>query len=437
MARKFRFYQKKRGNRRTGSNKLGSVGEAAFYAGVFLAGCGILVWVFIALLIPEWRANHEFAREVSVVLQTRIGEKQDDDGTLYRPEVQIEYEVDGESYRIWTYDIHNVRGGGYSTAREDAEAILDRFHDGEQYVVYYDLSDPNVAVLVRGSIWWVWLWFIVAVSLVLIGGGRLAYGLFTWGKSAERRAALAKRAAGLDPFSRNGRAKPEFPYVPVAANTTDSPGTTLSFRLPAAGLPGWTLALWLVTSLVWNGIVSVFVVIAVGGFLAGDPDWFLAIFTLPFVGIGIGLVVVFLRQLVVTTGIGPTLVEISDQPLYPGGQYRLFLSQTGRLAMSSLEMLLVCNEEATFRQGTDTRTETKCVYRQTLFRGQDLRVAGGAPFQTQCQLEVPPDAMHSFKSGHNQITWKILVKGNPVRWPDFERSFPVIVYPVRNVEDKA
>jgi hypothetical protein len=277
----------------------------------------------------------------------------------------------------------------------------------------------------------------VAVSLMLMGGGRLAYGVFTWGKSAERRAAFAKRAARLDPFAGNGRAKPDFPYVPVATNTTDSPGTTLAFRLPAAGLPGWTLALWLVTSLVWNGIVSVFVVITVGGFLAGEPDWFLAIFTLPFVGIGIGLVVFFLRQLVITTGIGPTLVEISDQPLHPGGQYRLFLSQTGRLAMGSLEMWLVCDEEATYRQGTDTRTETKRVYRQTLFRGEGLRVAGGAPFQTRCDLEVPPDAMHSFKSGHNEITWKILVKGNPVRWPDFERSFPVIVYPVGSGETKA
>jgi hypothetical protein len=40
--------------------------------------------------------------------------------------------------------------------------------------------------------------------------------------------------------------------------------------------------------------------------------------------------------------------------------------------------------------------------------------------------------MHSFKSAHNEIAWKLLVKGSPVRWPEFERSFPVIVYPGRN-----
>ena len=45
------------------------------------------------------------------------------------------------------------------------------------------------------------------------------------------------------------------------------------------------------------------------------------------------------------------------------------------------------------------------------------------------QLAVPVGAMHSFKSGHNEVTWRILVKGSPARWPDFERSFPVIIYP--------
>ena len=52
-----------------------------------------------------------------------------------------------------------------------------------------------------------------------------------------------------------------------------------------------------------------FVVMVIGSFYEGDPDWFLAIFTVPFVVIGIGLIVFFLRQLLVTTGIGPTLAS--------------------------------------------------------------------------------------------------------------------------------
>jgi len=40
--------------------------------------------------------------------------------------------------------------------------------------------------------------------------------------------------------------------------------------------------------------------------------------------------------------------------------------------------------------------------------------------------------MHSFRSGHNEVSWKIVVKGDVAGWPDYERSFPLIVYPCVN-----
>jgi hypothetical protein len=253
--------------------------------------------------------------------------------------------------------------------------------------------------------------------------------VFTWGKSTERRAAIVKQAAQLGSFVNHKKSQPDFPSVPVPTNVTDSPGTKLAFRLPAAGAPTWAFWVWLVTCLLWNGIVSVFVVVTINSFLRGDPDWFLALFVLPFVLIGIGLVVLAARQFLVTTGIGPTLVEISDQPLHAGARYRLFLSQTGRLKIDWLELLLVCDEETTYRQGTDTRTESCRVYERSLHRADDFEVTGAAPFETECDVQLPGGAMHSFKSKHNEVAWKILVRGSPVRWPDFERSFPVIVYP--------
>jgi hypothetical protein len=192
------------------------------------------------------------------------------------------------------------------------------------------------------------------------------------------------------------------------------------------------LSTWLAACLFWNGIVAVFVVVALRGFLKGDPDWVLTVFIVPFVLVGIGLIVFFLRGLVVTTAVGPTLIEISDQPLRPGERYRLFVSQTGRLRMKSMEVLFVCDEETTYRQGTDTRTETKRVYEQPLVRRERFEVRASAPFEADCEAQVPAGAMHSFKSGHNEVAWKIVVKGSPVRWPDYERSFRVIVYPSRN-----
>ena len=51
------------------------------------------------------------------------------------------------------------------------------------------------------------------------------------------------------------------------------------------------------------------------------------------------------------------------------------------------------------------------------------------PFEAECEFEVPRAAMHSFKSEHNKICWRLLVHGDAVQWPPLERAFSVTVYP--------
>jgi hypothetical protein len=266
----------------------------------------------------------------------------------------------------------------------------------------------------------------------MIGGGGLALSVLSWGKSNERKAALLQKAANLDPLTPVGRAGYEFPNVPGIADVTNSPGTTLRYRLPIARSPVWTLGAALAACLFWNGIVGGFALIAVRGHWSGDPDWFLTVFLIPFVLVGIALVYFFFRQLLITTGIGPTLVEISDHPLYPGHRYQLFLSQSGRLRMNALEVLLVCEEEVTFRHGTDARTETRRVYEKPILRHEAFDIRRGLPFESLCEFDVPAGGMHSFKSERNEINWSVVVRGDVAGWPDYQRSFPVIVYPGSN-----
>jgi hypothetical protein len=217
----------------------------------------------------------------------------------------------------------------------------------------------------------------------------------------------------------------------VSTNITNSPGTVLAFRLPVSGATAWGLFVTLLTCIFWNGVVSIFAGIAINGHRSGNPDWHLTLFVVPFALVGIALVLFFVRKFLATTGIGPTLVEISDQPLYPGQRYRLFLQQFGRLKINRLEVLLVCEEETTFRHGTDTRMESRLVAQQALMLCQDAEVRHGVPLETDCDLEVARGAMHSFKSQHNEVNWKIQVRLDVAGWPPYERSFPVIVYPPR------
>lgn len=431
LARNFRIFEKKRGNRRTGSRKLGAAGEALFFAVFLLLGGVGLAVLITTLVIPEWRVNHEFRSLVCTVQDKRCASSQRDGETLYRPEIEIAYSLAGENYVVWTYDIQTARGNGYSADPRAAEAVLKQFESGRQYTCWYDPQDLKTVVLVRGTEWWVWLAFLVPLSFVIIGGGGLAWSLLSWGKSEERRASLVQRAAQLDLFDPEGRGA-AFPTIPNGANLTNSPGTTLRFRLPAAGSRALTLSSILVACLVWNGIVAVASVLALNGYREGHPDWVLTLSILPFALMGLALVYFFFRQLHRATRIGPTLVEISDHPLHPGQPYRVFLSQAGRRPLHRLEVLLVCEEEATFRHGTDTRTETRQVYRQPVFSQDSFEVRRGLPFETSCELTIPGGAMHSFRSEHNEISWKLLVKGAVAGWPDYERSFPVIVHPGPN-----
>ncbi len=426
MARWFRFYEKKRGHRTTGSQAVGSLGEGLFFATCFLLGCIGLAVILATVVVPDWRVNHEFVETECTVLESGVGKTETADAVLYRPEVRIRFEVAGETIVTSTYDIRNA----YSAGRDDKQAAADRFVKGRKYRCWYDPADPGVVVLVRGYNWWFWLLFVLPVAFILTGGGGLFYTLLHWGKSAERSAALANRTATLPLFDASGKAQNAHPAIPEAVHVSDSPGTTLAFRLPVTANRAWSLLASLALCVFWNGIVSIFLILAVRLHLEGSPGrWELTAFVAPFVLIGIGTIYFFFRQLVVATVIGPTIVEISDHPLKPGRTYDLFLSQAGSLKMNALEVLLVCDEEATYRQGTNARNERQRVFQQRVFRREDFAISAHAPLDVRCPVQVPAGAMHSFKSPHNEINWKILVKGEAAGWPDYERSFPLIIHP--------
>jgi hypothetical protein len=435
LGRSFRYYGKKRGNRRTGSPLLASMGEAVFSGILLLLGFGGILWMLGDYVIPEWRANHQFVETTCQVAGKRIGEHDfGKDGILFRPEIKIQYDIGGVEYHGWHYDIwyDNDPRKSYTHSREDAQKILDGFDlytpGHKTNLCWYDPADPGIVVLARSYSLVQWLVFTVPLSFLIIGVGGLIHALLHWGKSAERQAVITQRAGERErDFFGTGEGR--YPTVPRGVNMTNSPGTKLQFRLPMATSPGWALFGTLAFCILWNGIVAVLVTIAISGHISGTHDWFLTLLTIPFAAIGIGAIVVLVRQLLVTTGIGPTLVEISDHPLLPGGRYRVFVSQSGWLTVRTFRVMLVCEEIAMYRQGTDARTETREVHREQLFRQANFEIRGGMPFECEVDLNVHGGAMHSFAAAHNEIAWKIVVEGDPTGWPPFKRAFPVIICP--------
>lgn len=339
MNRQFRLWGNKRGQRRTGSKLQGSLGEAAFFAGLFLLGS-----ITLAAIVTS-----QFTHAVPV--------------------------------------IHVLSG------------------------------------------WLLWLAIVVLASFVLIGGGGVMFTVFQVTSSTERRSAIAQRAGDMERLPEGGVRARDYPTVPDDEDITNSPGIRLAYRLPLAESPAWQLMAATCFCLAWNGMSSVLGVVMIDGLLSRRPDWWLIGFTLPFVAIGGGAVVYFVRLLRGHTGIGPTSVEVSAHPLVPGGGYEVYICQTGRLSVSSLEMYLVCEEVATYHQGTDVRTECRRVFEERVFRQTQFEVREGRAFEQECELRIPATGMHSFQGTYNAIQWKLVVRGNAKGWPVFVRCFPLVVWP--------
>lgn len=316
---------------------------------------------------------------------------------------------------------------------ENSETSSRQGHFGEALFFALCLLVGTGALLL--TLFWItapipyWLALILPAAMIVVGLGGLSLVCWQLVASRERRAVIAKRASDIELFDESPKDLPEFPAVPSDAELKNSPGTTLAYRLPISTSSGWKLFALTTICLAWNGVVALFVVLDVRRHWSGDHDWLTTSMVAMFAAAGVWLIVYSIREFWKASRIGPTRVEISDHPLVPGDEYQLFLSQNGRLSVEKFEMLLVCEEQATFRQGTDTVTSSQTVSVSPVFEKQHFEIDPREPFEVRCSFSVPAGAMHSFRAEHNTINWKLVIRNKAARHRDFERRFPVVIVP--------
>jgi hypothetical protein len=148
-----------------------------------------------------------------------------------------------------------------------------------------------------------------------------------------------------------------------------------------------------------------------------------------------GALVVALVKQVMQLRVPVPLVEVSEQPVYPGGTYELAVVQPGPVWLDTLRVLLVCEEEATYRQGTDTHKEKRLVYSEVLARRDKLHLEKRTSSTIRQSFQVPQEAMHSFEAIHNAVSWKVRVQGLGGRWGNWEHDYTLVVYPTRSEGD--
>jgi hypothetical protein len=296
----------------------------------------------------------------------------------------------------------------------------------------------HLVVSVTDAGWWPWFAMVIPIAVFIYGAAGLIGLIWRRMASTERRAVALRKATGWElPGIDNRPGRPSLPNVPAFDVVSDSPGVRLAYRLPIDAASGWVSFTMAAVCLAWNTLVAVFVVQVIQLHRAGQPNWLLTWLMVPFVLGGAWTLVELARQVLLNAAVGTTRVEISQHPFYPGGMYQGFVSQTGRLHVRWLQVQLVCDEQAIHQQGTDTRRASCCVHHDTLFSQRKFDITPEQAFEATFDIGVPETAMHSFVAPHNAVMWAIVVRGRMARWGDFERRFPIYVYPGALVNENA
>jgi hypothetical protein len=298
----------------------------------------------------------------------------------------------------------------------------------------------------QGAYPWKWLWILFPFPFIIPGALVVLYAFRrrnTIGLSPEQ--AKAVEAEAPPPVDRAGVvapadtvAKTEYPAVP---SVEPKPGIDLAARVPGEFGGGCAVLAALVVLLICSGVLSPLLVHVVGAIRAWQMGEYtgMAAFFILFFGLMWVMVAVWLVKEWRLWRLGAPAVEASALPLYCGEACELLVTVPGPARFRRLRVAVVCEEEASYTEGTTTRKETKRVYEQQLASEEDLDVGRREPFRVRGSFHPPPAAMHSFKGTHNEVRWLVRVEGEAERlFPlKFAHDFRLEVRPLRTYGGKS
>jgi hypothetical protein len=376
-------------------------------AGRFGLGCFFLIflgvglgtaWPFLVAPLIEKSGADRWKATPCTILESRVDSSTSKGSTTYRVAVRYEYEVHGRKYVSERY---GFMGSVYSSGRESKEAVVRSLPSGSTSVCYVNPRSPGQAVLDR-SLSSDFVIGIVPLAFTLVGAIGLVF--------AVRAGRKAKDGIGPKPAPRSTS-------TPAAAGAELKPSTTKAFRFGCVTL----------FALLWNGITGVFAFQA----WASGGDGCAKVFTLPFIAVGLGLIVGVGYCFLALFNPTPRIRVVPGEARL-GEEVEVFWETPGRLEkIVRWSIELEAYEEVRYRQGTRTTTEKSSLLTLPVARGD-----GGAGLRRGAvTLKVPPTAMHTLELSNNKVLWQFKVKGEIPKWPDVGEDLPFKVRPQRPAGD--
>ena len=395
-----------------GSIGVGTKILGSLFFGFFLA-MGLL---FVGLTSRESIAGIRtwgWAKTSCVITRSevRAGQQHGRGSGNYYFVVGYQYDYGGRNYASERYELKPVAFRNYGRAAQ----LVEQYRPESAIVCYVNPAAPDEAVLKRGDLFMP-LFVLFPLIFVVIG----FVGIYSqWRPAIARNQRLQPISAGRWVVLRRSEAVPK-----PDPRTAHDP-----LALKPAVSPWGKLVAALIFGLFWNGLVSMFVVNIVRNWRSWPIEWFLALFMVPFVLIGLGTIAAAGYFFLALFNPRPRLT-ITPRAVPLGGTFRVEWEIRGRTdALRRLRLRLEGREEATYQSGKNTATD-KNVFANIeiadLTVPQAMR-SGGA------NVTVPGQLMHSFTTRHNRIVWSIQVQGEIAHWPDIKEEFPVTVLPAATV----
>ena len=384
------------------------------FFGLFgLAGLGM----FFGIAVPFWMSwfdARSWVETPATIVWSRLDTNSGSDSTTYKADIFYSYEFDGKEYKSNRSTLH---GGGGSSDRDKHRTEVDYSPPGKAITCFVDPDDPWHAVRDRG-IGWAALFTLFPLPFILVG----VFGL---------RHALRKgkaEAAGVTPGITSG-ATASFGRRPgIARGTVDFTNPTVPDGArdldPGKGRVT-KFAGTLFVSLFWNGIVSVFLFIVAKEWRAGDAPWGLSLFLIPFVLVGVALVLAVFSAFGAIFNPRPRLRLDPGSPRLGQSLSVTWEIPSGHQRLLNLRISLQGEEIATYRRGTNTHTDRQLFFNQTIIDTPmpEMMAAGRG------SLHLPANLMPSWKGDSNAIEWTLRVHGVIRFWPDLDDSHTITILP--------
>lgn len=363
------------------SNSKFSLAGLLFGAVFFTLGSGFM-WQMGLKPIVRSVASFNWPQVACTVIHSELTVNNSSDGATYKPEIRVSHYYNDQRYEGGSYNFNTSASSG----KTQKAAVVKAYPVGKETRCWVNPSNPSEAVIDRAIPGMVWPIIPFMAIFVIVGAVTLASGLGLmpqrWSLSrSHNRVALASTGYTV--------LKPK--------NSTGSK------------IIGFTIF-----AVVWNGVVGVI-------FLKGGFVWFVV----PFILVGVVVVVLWLQAILSLTNPRPVL-SLSEGSPRLGETVSLQWGFTGRSSrLTSLTLVIEACEKAIYRVGTDTRTDTHVFFKKELLNTSSVQDTT----QSSVSIDIPKASMHSFTASHNKIEWQIKLHGDIPGWANVDFDYPVIIRP--------